>query len=279
MSKKEYIAVVPNKKEERLIVSSAFENADSDIVSDIAVTEAAKFNKEITAGVYVSDMRKQRKRYLYRFTKRVFDFLSALCVSVMLLFPMIVIALLIMWKDHGSPFYKQRRVGRKGKALKIYKFRSMKKGADNLEKMLTPEQLAEYKREYKLKDDPRLIGYKKPGDGSKCFGARLRRTSLDELPQVLFNICILGNMSVVGPRPLLEEEIQKYYTEEEQLLFKSVKPGLTGYWQAYARNNATYESGERQKMELYYIENRSVWLDIKILFKTVVSVLKRDGAK
>lgn len=228
---------------------------------------------------------KEKKRYVYRFVKRVFDFLSSFAVSIILLIPMLIISLLVVFKDKGSPFYKQKRLGKSKKGeyrtIGIYKFRSMKKGADKLEEMLTPEQLEEYKREYKLKDDPRLIGYKKAGDGEsgKCFGAKIRRMSLDELPQILFNICILGNMSVVGPRPLLKDEVEQNYTEEERKKLLSVKPGLTGYWQAYARNNATYESGERQKMELYYIDHRSIWLDIKILFKTVVSVLKRDGAE
>lgn len=215
----------------------------------------------------------------YLFAKRCFDFVFSLCASIALLLPMIVIGLVIVCKDFGSPFYKQRRIGKRGKEFKLYKFRSMKKGADRLEDMLTPEQLDEYLKEYKLRDDPRLIGYKKAGDGSRCFGAKLRRSSLDELPQILMNICIFGNMSLVGPRPILNDELKTYYTEEEQKLVRSVKPGLTGYWQAYARNNATYESGERQKMELYYIENRSIWMDIKIIFKTVSSVLKGRGAE
>jgi lipopolysaccharide/colanic/teichoic acid biosynthesis glycosyltransferase len=145
--------------------------------------------------------------------------------------------------------------------------------------MLTPEQLEEYRREYKLEDDPRLIGYKKPGDGSKCFGAFIRRTSIDELPQILFNICLRGNMSVVGPRPILRDELTENYTPAEQRALLSVKPGLTGYWQAYARNNATYESGERQHMELYYVKNASFLMDLKIIFATVGSVLKGSGAK
>ena len=145
--------------------------------------------------------------------------------------------------------------------------------------MLTPEQLAEYKKEYKLKDDPRLIGYKKAGDGNKCFGAKLRRMSLDELPQIMMNILILGNMSVFGPRPIIKSELKENYTPEEQKLLLSVKPGLTGYWQAYARNNVGYVNGERQKMELYYIHNRSFLLDIKIIFKTIITVLKRNGAE
>lgn len=220
-----------------------------------------------------------KKNIGYRIFKRCFDFVSSLIVSLILILPMIIIAIAIMIKDKGSPFYVQKRVGQNGKQLGIFKFRSMKVGADNLEKMLTPEQLEEYKKEFKLNDDPRLIGYKNPGDGNKCFGAVLRRTSLDELPQILFNICIKGDMSVVGPRPLLQEEIEKYYTEEEQAMFKSVKPGLTGYWQAYARNDATYESGNRQKMELYYVENQSILLDLKIIFKTIGSVIKKSGAK
>lgn len=130
-----------------------------------------------------------------------------------------------------------------------------------------------------MKDDPRLIGYKSAGDGDKCFGAKLRRMSLDELPQILVNILLLGNMSVVGPRPIVESELKENYTPEEQKLLLSVKPGLTGYWQAYARNNAGYANGERQKMELYYISNRSFGLDIKIIFKTIITVLKRSGAK
>ena len=147
--------------------------------------------------------------------------------------------------------------------------------------MLTPEQYEEYQKEFKLDDDPRLIGYKSEGDGKngKCFGSKIRRTSIDELPQIFFNICILGNMSVVGPRPMLKEELEKYYTPEQQKIIMSAKPGLTGLWQACARNNATYASGERQILELYYVENRSVITDIKILVKTVISVIKHTGAK
>ncbi len=239
---------------------------------------------ENEARIFTDYVPKKRKGFclvIYLFFKRLFDFISSLIVSVILLLPITVVALIVICKDFGSPFYKQKRVGKKGKVLKVWKFRSMKKNADNLEKMLTPEQLEEYKREYKLDDDPRLIGYKKEGDGKngKCFGAKIRKASIDELPQILFNICILGNMSVVGPRPMLNDELDKYYTPEQKELLLTVKPGLTGYWQAYARNNATYASGERQKMELYYVEHRSVWLDLKIIFKTFFSVIKGSGAK
>ena len=85
-------------------------------------------------------------------------------------------------------------------------------------------------------------------------------------------------MSFIGPRPILEDELNREYTQEQKEIFMSVKPGLTGYWQAYSRNNSTYQSGERQKMELYYINNQSIKFDVRILFKTVISVFKAEGA-
>ena len=220
-----------------------------------------------------------KKKPVYDFLKRCFDIVASFLFSVVFALPMLLVALLIMKKDRGTPFYQQQRMGKNGKKIGVYKFRSMKIGADNLEEMLTSEQFEEYKRDYKLQDDPRLIGYEKPGDGETCFGAKIRKASIDEIPQVLMNILIKGNMSIVGPRPILEDELLENYTLDEQKLLLSIKPGLTGYWQAYARNNVSYEDGERQRMELYYVENRSVLLDIKILFKTVGAVLNKSGAK
>lgn len=215
---------------------------------------------------------------VYDFFKRFFDIASCLIASVILIVPLIILSVIIVAKDGGNPFYLHKRVGKGNSEFMVWKLRSMKRNADRLEEMLTPEQLEEYKREYKLKDDPRLIGYIKAGDGQKCFGAKIRRMSLDELPQIPINILIKGNMSIVGPRPILQSELEENYTPEEQKLLLSVKPGLTGYWQAYARNNAEYSDGERQKMELYYVKNRSAWLDIKIIFKTVGTVVRKSGA-
>lgn len=215
----------------------------------------------------------------YLVGKRCFDFVASLLASIVLLIPMVVVGLLVVLKDSGSPFFIQERVGQGGKMIRVYKFRSMKKNADHLEEMLTSEQLEEYRTEYKLVDDPRLLGYKKAGDGSRCFGAIIRKTSIDELPQIFFNILLRGDMSVVGPRPILPDELAENYTPQEQELLRSVKPGLTGYWQAYARNDATYASGERQQMELHYIYNRSFGMDIKIIFQTVISVIRKAGAR
>lgn len=193
--------------------------------------------------------------------------------------PIGILAVAIMLKDFGNPFYFQSRMGQNGQEFKLVKLRSMKTGADRLENILSEQQIQEYRKEYKLSDDPRLIGWKKPGDGRRCFGAKLRRSSLDELPQILFNICFTGKMSLVGPRPILREELEENYTPEEQRLLLSVKPGLTGYWQAYARNNASYETGKRQEMELFYAKNANIMWDIKILFQTFEAVIRKQGVK
>jgi len=224
------------------------------------------------------DRRIKKPGRVYLAVKRCFDLVSSFLVSVVLLIPLLILCAVIMIKDFGSPFYVHDRVGKDGQDLKMVKLRSMKNGADHLENVLTKEQLEEYYREFKLEDDPRLIGWGKPGDNQKCFGAFLRRMSLDELPQIFWNILVKGNMSVVGPRPILREELEKNYTPEEQEILLSAKPGLTGYWQAYARNNASYETGERQRMELFYVQNQNLWLDIKILYATVGAVLRKSGA-
>lgn len=215
----------------------------------------------------------------YRIGKRALDILLSLPAGILSLIPLGILAGVIVCKDFGNPFYVQSRVGKNGQEFKIIKLRSMKKGMDRLEDILDEQQLRDYRKEYKLDDDPRLIGWEKPGDGSSCFGARLRRSSLDELPQILFNICITGKMSIVGPRPILRRELEEHYTPEEQRLLLSVKPGLTGYWQANARNNASYETGKRQEMELSYARNPNLLWDMKIILQTFGAVIRKQGVK
>ncbi len=178
----------------------------------------------------------------------------------------LILAIAVKCSDGGSVFYKHRRVGKNGKDIFIPKFRSMKKNADKLDDMLTPEQLAQYKREYKIDDDPRITK----------LGKFLRKTSLDELPNI-WSIFI-GDISLIGPRPLMREEVEEKYKEQAAKLL-SVKPGMIGWWAANGRSNCTYESGERQKLELYYVDHCSVRLDLKIIFKTIIGVLRHDGAK
>lgn len=209
---------------------------------------------------------KGRGKISYHIIKRLFDLLFSL-IGIIVLSPLfIVISLVVFIGDPGNIFYGQERVGRGGKHFKVWKFRSMYRNAESMIDKLTPDQWKQYHTEFKIDNDPRITK----------VGNILRKTSLDELPQ-LFNI-LFSQMSFVGPRPLVEEEIEKYYGSEKETLL-SAKPGLTGCWQAYGRNNVTYKSGERQKMEMYYVHNASILLDIKIMLRTVVSVFKHDGAK
>ncbi len=201
----------------------------------------------------------------YRLIKRIFDFLISAFALLILLPVFLVIALLVRLEDGGAATYICTRVGKKGKPLRFRKFRSMVLDADNFEKYFTPEQMEEYSREFKLDNDPRMTK----------IGKLIRKTSVDELPQLW--AILKGDMSIVGPRPIVQEELFNYGDRVDELL--SVTPGLTGYWQVHGRSNATYESGRRQELELYYVHNCSLWLDLRILLQTVAVVIKGDGAK
>lgn len=137
----------------------------------------------------------------------------------------------------------------------------------NIEKYMTREEIEKWKIERKIDNDKRITK----------IGKILRKTSLDELPQ-LFNIFI-GNMSFVGPRPVARNELDANYTKEEQNALLSVKPGLTGYWQACGRSDVTYENRKRQEMELAYLRKRSLFFDLKLIFLTIPAVLNHKGAK
>lgn len=202
----------------------------------------------------------------YLFVKRTFDLVSSGLFLIVFSWLYLILAVCVKCSDGGPVFYRHKRVGKGGKEIYIPKFRSMKKNADKLEDMLTPEQLEQYRREYKIDDDPRITK----------LGKFLRKTSLDELPNVW--AIFTGKISVIGPRPLMREEVdEKYGADARKLL--SVKPGMIGWWAANGRSNCTYESGERQKLELYYVDHCSIGLDLKIIFKTIVGVFKRTGAK
>ena len=202
----------------------------------------------------------------YLFVKRSFDIFASGLFLIVFCWLYLILAVCVKCSDGGSVIYRHKRIGKNRKPIHISKFRSMKKNADQLENMLTPEQLEQYRREYKIDNDPRITK----------IGNFLRKTSLDELPQV-WDIFV-GRISVVGPRPLMEREVnEKYGADGDKLL--SVKPGMIGWWGCNGRSNTTYESGERQKLELYYVDHCSVWFDIKIIFKTIGSVFKRTGAQ
>ena len=199
--------------------------------------------------------------------KRPFDLIFSL-LALLLLGPiMLFIAILIKITDRGPVFYTHERVGYKGKKIKVLKFRSMYPDADKrLKEILEkdPKAKEEWEKTFKLKNDPRVTP----------IGKFLRKTSLDELPQ-FFNV-LKGDMSIVGPRPVVEEELKKYYKEKAEI-YKSVKPGITGYWQVEGRSDVEdYE--ERVQMDEWYVKNQSFWLDIKIILKTIKVMLTGKGA-
>lgn len=200
---------------------------------------------------------------IYKYIKRILDFSLSLIGLIVLSPVFLIIAILIKKESDGPIFFKHKRIGKNGKEIGIYKFRSMVPNAEELIKKFTPEQMKEFKENFKLENDPRITK----------IGKFLRKTSLDELPQ-LINI-LKGELSIIGPRPVIKEELEKYGNNKEKFL--SVTPGLTGYWAANGRSDTTYE--QRMMMELYYVDNLSFRLDIKVFLKTVISVIKKEGAK
>ena len=199
-----------------------------------------------------------------RFLKRVFDVVGA-SILLLVLLPLFAYLAYKVSRDGGKAFYAHSRVGQGGKSFDCYKFRSM---IANSEKVLAEllennaEAKAEWERDFKLKNDPRI----------NSLGHFLRRTSLDELPQ-LWNV-LRGDMSLVGPRPVVRDELKRY--EEDALYYLMVKPGMTGLWQVSGRNDVDYET--RVYFDSWYVKNWSLWTDVVILFKTINVVLRRDGA-
>jgi undecaprenyl phosphate N,N'-diacetylbacillosamine 1-phosphate transferase len=187
-----------------------------------------------------------------RIFKRVFDLIIALVALPFWFVILAIIGPIIYFQDKGSIFYNAPRLGKNGKVFKMYKFRSMKINA--------PDLRNEDGSTFNASDDPRLTR----------IGKFIRKTSLDETPQLL-NI-IKSDMSIIGPRPDLPEHRDLYEGNEERKL--EIRPGVTGYNQAHFRNTVPWK--ERIQNDIYYIEHLSWWLDIKIFFKTAISVLKRE---
>jgi Undecaprenyl-phosphate galactose phosphotransferase WbaP len=197
--------------------------------------------------------------------KRVFDFFVA-AIAILLLAPLIALfALLVKLQDGGKAFYGQTRYGRNGKTFRCYKIRSMSQDANDRLKLLLsthPELKREWLATQKLKNDPRITP----------LGHFLRKTSIDELPQLWNVLC--GDMSIVGPRPIVKEEIQKY--GDNYRFYTSVRPGLTGLWQIEGRAETTYQ--ERVEMDVEYAQTRSFFMDVLIMLKTIPAVLFSRGA-
>ena len=216
--------------------------------------------------VFAFEIQNNLSRPFNIFLKRAFDLVVCSIILVFLFLPLLIIAVFIKLDSKGPVFFKHARVGRNGGSFGCFKFRTMyADAAKRLEELLSRDVAAreEWEAVFKLKNDPRVTR----------VGKFLRSMSLDELPQ-LVNV-IRGEMSLVGPRPVIQEEIDKYYKGMAGICF-SVRPGVTGLWQVSGRNDTSYDY--RIAFDMWYVKNWNLWLDIVIIFKTVRAVLKREGA-
>lgn len=199
-----------------------------------------------------------------RFLKRAFDIICSIMILV-IASPLMIYLWYKVTRDGGPAIYGHQRVGRHGKLFPCYKFRSMVLNSQEVLKELLDndsDARAEWEKDFKLKNDPRIT----------AVGRFIRKTSLDELPQ-LFNV-LKGEMSLVGPRPIISDELERYFDDVDYYLM--AKPGMTGLWQVSGRNDVDYET--RVYFDSWYVKNWTLWNDIAILFKTVRVVLHRDGA-
>lgn len=199
-----------------------------------------------------------------KITKYIFDLIIGLIIFI-ISFPMILMISYLIYQEGETIIFSHRRVGQNGKFFNCLKFRTMTIDAEDRLKILLetdPKIKEEWETDFKLKQDPRVTK----------IGQFLRKTSLDELPQ-LWNV-LRGEMSLVGPRPIVEEELAYYGKDVDYYL--SVKPGMTGLWQISGRNDISYD--ERVALDVKYVKQQSLWLDLTILFKTINVVLfRKDG--
>ena len=209
---------------------------------------------------------KEKNLFFYSAVKRLFDIFCAL-LGLVILIPVALIVKIsyIISGDFKSIFYKQKRIGKNGKIIGIYKFRSMVPNADEVLKELLKKKKyrKEWEKNQKLNNDPRITK----------VGNILRKTSLDELPQFI-NV-LKNEMSMIGPRPLVDGELDAH--NGNHALYESVKPGITGWWASHGRSATNYE--ERLELEYYYIKNRGLILDIMCIIATIKAVICKTGAK
>ena len=206
------------------------------------------------------------KKNLYLSIKRVFDIVLSLIGCLIILPLMLIIKICyVCSKDFNSIFYRQKRIGKNGKFIYIYKFRTMVPNADEVLKELLkkPKYKKQWKENQKLDNDPRITK----------IGKLLRKSSLDEIPQFI-NV-LKGDMSIIGPRPLVEGELDEHGGNHE--LYESVRPGITGWWACHGRSATTYE--ERLDLEYFYIKRQGLKIDIKCIIQTIMVVLGCKGAK
>jgi Undecaprenyl-phosphate galactose phosphotransferase WbaP len=222
-------------------------------------------NLDLSTTTLIAPRSFERKLASKNRVARFFDIAVILFAAPYIILAFLLLAISIKLDSPGPVFYRQTRIGRYGRKFQVYKFRTMVQNADQILKNYldnSPELKAQWLATHKLKQDPRVTR----------LGTILRKSSLDELPQ-LWNI-IIGDMSLIGPRPIVDEEVEKY--GKCFGLYIQVRPGLTGLWQVSGRNDTTYE--HRVELDAYYVRNRSLKLDLQILWKTVFVVLRKEGA-
>ena len=220
-------------------------------------------------GRWQLNLRFWRKRVLWgivvrgtQIIKRLIDIVASATALLVLSPVLITTSLLIKLEDRGAIFFRQNRVGRFGDLFGMWKFRSMVPNADKLKQELLAQNEMEGGITFKMKNDPRITR----------MGRFIRKYSIDELPQ-FWNV-LVGDMSLVGPRPAVPSEVQHYLVEDRQRLL--ARPGLTCFWQVGGRSGIDFDG--QVELDVRYIQSESVWLDIKLLFKTIPAVLKGDGA-
>lgn len=204
----------------------------------------------------------RKKNFIYRFTKRFLDIFLGILI-LLLTSPLFILGLLIsLLSTRYYPIFPDERVGKGNKNIKVFKFRTMYKDAEtNIRNYLNKKQIKQWEIERKVDNDPRVTK----------AGAFLRKTSIDELPQLL-NI-IAGTMSFVGPRPISRRELDMNFAPEEQEILTSVRPGLTGMWQVFGRTEETWQSGRRKRLDHVYMIKRSLLLDVKLFVFTIPSCI------
>ena len=205
-------------------------------------------------------------KIIYFIIKRIFDIICAIiCCVLMIPIIMIVKICYVLSGDFKSVVYSHTRIGKNGKEFRLYKFRSMVWNADEVLKELLKDKKykAEWDKNHKLDNDPRITK----------IGNLLRKTSLDEMPQ--FVNVFLGDMSLIGPRPLVKGELDAH--KGNHTIYESIRPGITGWWACNGRNDTTYK--RRLELEYYYVNNCGIILDIKCIFKTIAAVVRKTGVK
>ena len=265
-----HTAILVREEISRKIAETIYENPQKNFKRVIVVPKLDGLdNFEIApfkfGGVVGLELQQKTFNKEMQFIKRLIDISAGLIGGLVILPLVLFIALCIRLDSKGSIFYTHERIGKSGRTFKMWKFRTMVMNAEQvLENYLNkyPELRAEWEAGQKLKDDPRLTR----------VGKFLRKSSLDELPQ-LWNV-LNGDMSLIGPRPIVEEERKRY--EGRYQHYEQVRPGITGMWQVSGRNDTTYE--ERIQLDEYYVRSWSLWLDVYILIRTVWVVISCKGA-